>query len=56
MEIDLQEQVAYLLQNGRPSFGIAHIERTLRPPDQNRFVHDLGKGAQPLLEHVWEDC
>lgn len=38
------------------SFGIAHLERTLRPPDQNGFVHDLGKGAQSLLEHVWEDC
>ena len=38
------------------SFGIAHLERTLRPPDQNGFVHDLGKGAQSLLEYVGEDC
>src|SRR6266576_1817364 len=35
---------------------VAHLEWTLRPPDQDGLVHDSGQGAQSLLEHVWENC
>src|SRR5215831_6982895 len=35
---------------------VAYLEWTLWPPDQDGLVHDLGQGAESLLEHVWENC
>src|SRR5207249_4246621 len=38
------------------SFGITNFKWTLRTPDQDRFIHDFGEGADTLLEPVWENC
>src|SRR5215831_12889753 len=38
------------------SFGVAGFQRTLRPPDQDRYIYGPGKGALTLLEPVWENC
>ena len=56
VEIDLQEQRAYLLQNGRPVLASPISSGRYGHLDKDGLVHGLGKKAQSLLEHVWEDC